>query len=160
MWVGGEVVCLCQGQTFQKYLLLQVSQSKFNKFRSNFDIYWHFLPIFNQIWHLSGQDWWYQDGMDCCLAQVFVLSTLLFAIKQSSTIFSNKFQYLLVAKPNSTQSWVSLIFLCKPQTTPKPSITFSQLLHNPTRPKSVCNLISTELEDSWGEKMGRLHTQL
>ena len=30
----------------------------------------------------------------------------------------------------------------------EPSVTFSQLLHNLTRPNSVCNLISTQLEDS------------
>ena len=34
------------------------------------------------------------------------------------------------------------------KTTPKPSVTFSQLLHNQTRPNSVCNLISTQIEDS------------
>ena len=48
----------------------------------------------------------------------------------------------------------------KPQTTPKPqphpSITFSQLLQNPTRPNSVCNLISTQPEDSYKKKFGRL----
>ena len=33
-------------------------------------------------------------------------------------------------------------------TKPKPSITFSQLLHNQTRPNSVCNLSSTQQEDS------------
>ena len=61
---------------------------------------------------------------------------------------------------NSTQSWVGLIFLRnhKPQTTnhnrTEPSVTFSQLLHNQTRPNSVCNLISTQLEDSC-KKNGR-----
>ena len=59
---------------------------------------------------------------------------------------------IATAQLNSTQSWVSLIFLRKPQTTPqnhttnhkpKPSVTFSQLLHNQTRPNSVFNLIST-----------------
>ena len=52
---------------------------------------------------------------------------------------------------NSTQSWVSLIFLCKtkPQTTkPKPYPTLSQLLHNQTRTNSVCNLNSTQLKDA------------
>ena len=51
---------------------------------------------------------------------------------------------------NSTQSWVSLIFLRnhKPHHTTKPTPTFSQLLHNQTRPNSVCNLVSTQLEDS------------
>ena len=49
---------------------------------------------------------------------------------------------------NSTQSLVNLIFLCKPQTTPKPSVTFSQLLHNQTWTNSVYNHISTQLEDS------------
>ena len=60
---------------------------------------------------------------------------------------------------NSTQSWVSLIFLrnhTKTTTTNRTvrhffsafSLTFSQLLHNQTRPNSVCNLISTQLEDS------------
>ena len=61
---------------------------------------------------------------------------------------------------NSTQSWVSLIFLCKnhkpkPQTknqNHKPSVTLSQLLHKQTRPNSVCNLISTQLEDSCTEQ--------
>ena len=57
---------------------------------------------------------------------------------------------------NSTQSWVGLIFLRKPQTTkphhttnhkPKPSVTFSQLLSNQTWPNSY-SLISTQLEDS------------
>ena len=55
---------------------------------------------------------------------------------------------------NSTQSWVGLIFLRnhnhKPQTEPNRTVRhfFSQLLHNQTRPNSVCNLISTQLEDS------------
>ena len=52
---------------------------------------------------------------------------------------------------NSTQSWVGLIFLRNHTTTAnhrnRPSL-FSQLLDNQTRPNSVCNLISTQLEDS------------
>ena len=62
---------------------------------------------------------------------------------------------------NSAKSWVSLIFLRKPQTTPqnhnhkpKPSVTFSQLLHNQTQPNSVCNLISTQVEDSCKKRLG------
>ena len=45
----------------------------------------------------------------------------------------------------------------KPQTTttkPKPTTTFSQLLHKQTRPNSGYNLISTQLEDSWRKKLG------
>ena len=43
--------------------------------------------------------------------------------------------------------------MSKPQPKPQPnrteqSGTFSQLLDNQTRPNSVCNLISTQLEDS------------
>ena len=36
--------------------------------------------------------------------------------------------------------------------TEKPSVTFSQLLHNQTQPISVCNLISIQLEDSCQKK--------
>ena len=63
---------------------------------------------------------------------------------------------IATTKLNSTQSWVGLIFLrkTKPQTTkPKLTPTFSQLLHNQARPNSVCNLISTQVEDSW-KKIG------
>ena len=63
-------------------------------------------------------------------------------------------------QPNSTQPRVGLALFsyAKPthktkpqnQTTPhhKTDRTFSQLLHNQTRPNSVCNLLSTHLEDS------------
>ena len=37
----------------------------------------------------------------------------------------------------------------KPQPQPKPTPTFSQLLHNQTPPNSGCNLVSTQLEDSY-----------
>ena len=54
---------------------------------------------------------------------------------------------------NPTESWVGLIFLRNHKTTTqtttktKPTPTFSQPLHNQTRPNSVCNLASTQLED-------------
>ena len=68
--------------------------------------------------------------------------------------FPQKTPNIATAQLNSTQSWVSLIFLCKTKTTNhKPSVTLSQLLHNQTRPNSVCNLISTQLEDLFQKKI-------
>ena len=55
-------------------------------------------------------------------------------------------------QPNSTQprDGLALFSYAKPQPQPqtKPYPTLSQLLHNQTRPNSVYNLISTQLEDS------------
>ena len=42
-----------------------------------------------------------------------------------------------------------------PHHKPQPYPTLSQLLHNQTRPNSVCNLISTLLEDSCSKKLGQ-----
>ena len=66
-------------------------------------------------------------------------------------------------QPNSIQPRVGLALFSygkpQPQTT-KPYPTSSQLLHNQTRPNSVCNLISTQLEDSCQKKLGQLlHNQ-
>ena len=73
----------------------------------------------------------------------------------SSNITSNDEQ------PNSTQPRVGLSLFSygnhNHKTTnhkTKPYPTFSQLLHNQTRPNSVCNLISTQLEDSCQKKLG------
>ena len=62
----------------------------------------------------------------------------------------------ILPQPNSTQPRVGLALFSyadhnhKPQTTnqTEPYPTLSQLLHNQTRPNSVCNLFSTQLEDS------------
>ena len=50
---------------------------------------------------------------------------------------------------NSTKSWVGLIFLRNHKTTPKPSVTFSHLLHNQTRPNSVCNQFKKKIQSHW-----------
>ena len=78
-----------------------------------------------------------------CLQSYSIVCTVLYYIGIIAT-----------TQLNSTQSWVSLIFLCKTTTTNhkpqnhKPYPTLSQLLHNQSRPNSVYNLISTQLEDS------------
>ena len=51
--------------------------------------------------------------------------------KLGTPYFPKKPQHTTTTKPNH-----------------KPSVTFSQLLDNQTRPNSVCNLISTQLEDA------------
>ena len=69
-------------------------------------------------------------------------------VKKFTTIFAT-------TQLNSTQSWVSLIFLWKPHHTTNHNRIppLSQLLNNQTRPNSVYNLISTKLEDSCEKKI-------
>ena len=91
----------------------------------------------------------------------FPLSTDNISNFLQSTDISPRF-WTELPQPNSTQPKVGLALFSydkpnhnhnhKPQT--EPSVTFSQLLDNQTRPNSVCNLISTQLEDSCQKKLG------
>ena len=89
-----------------------------------------------------------------------VIWTNMAFIGTSWTNGNVKFEMLKNKLPHPTQLNYELgkpYFPKKPQprhTKPQPSVTFSQLLQNQTRPYSACRLISTQLDNSC-KKIGR-----
>ena len=78
--------------------------------------------------------------------------------------YGNYSKLIFVLKPHPNMYVVCMLFNSTklsrryfpttPHPKPKLTPTFSQLLHNQTRPNSVCNLLSTQLEDSFKKEMG------
>ena len=127
------------------YNMVRYPTKEFTVFKCNFLTIWQLLTWLYYQWCLQISSL-FKDCQIWKLVQDFSFESLL-TIHWSRTKFGLDSWVVLQHLNTSTKSW-NHNHKTTPHHKPKPSPSFSQLLHNQTRPNSVCNLVSTKLEDS------------